>query len=72
MATPQLKTYFKKFKSDHLGQIQLTGIVNIRNFDTVNLRTSGYGRGRGPKLSPVSVSGTRSKGPVYARDAALV
>ena len=42
MATPQLKTYFKKFKSDHLGQIQLTGIVNIRNFDTVNLEVTNW------------------------------
>ena len=42
MAAPQLKTYFKKFKSDHLGQIQLTGIVNIRNFDTVNLEVTNW------------------------------
>src|SRR5215510_3085430 len=38
MATPQLKTYFKKFKSDQFGQIQLTGILNIKPFDKVNLK----------------------------------
>jgi hypothetical protein len=37
MATPQLKTYFKKFTSDQHGQIQLTGILNIKPFDKVNL-----------------------------------
>jgi hypothetical protein len=37
MATPQLKTYFKKVTSDQFGQIQLTGILNIKPFDKVNL-----------------------------------
>ena len=37
MATPQLKTYLKKFKSDQLGQIQITGILNIKPFHKVNL-----------------------------------
>ena len=37
MATPQLKTYFKKFKSDQFGQIQMTGILNIKPFHKVNL-----------------------------------
>jgi hypothetical protein len=37
MATPQLKTYFKKFKSDQLGRIQMTGILNIKPFNKVNL-----------------------------------
>jgi hypothetical protein len=42
MATPQLKTFFKKFRTDHLGQIQLTGILNIRPFDFVNLEILNY------------------------------
>jgi len=37
VATPQLKTYFKKFTSDKFGQIQLTDILNIKPFDRVNL-----------------------------------
>jgi hypothetical protein len=37
MATPQLKTYFKKFKSDPHGQVQMTGILNIKSFAKVNL-----------------------------------
>lgn len=37
MATPQVKTYFKKFASDQHGQIQLTGILNIKPFDKVDL-----------------------------------
>lgn len=37
MAAPVLKTYFKKFKSDQLGQIQLTGILDIKPYATVNL-----------------------------------
>ncbi|MGH9896764.1 MAG: hypothetical protein ACREA0_33140 [bacterium] len=42
MAAPQLKTYFKKFKSDQFGQIAMTGILNIRNFDTVNLQITNF------------------------------
>jgi hypothetical protein len=37
MATPQLKTYFKTFKTDHLGQIVLTGILDVQAFDKVSL-----------------------------------
>lgn len=37
MATPQLKTYFQTYRTDHLGQIELTGILNIRVFDRVSL-----------------------------------
>lgn len=42
MATPQLKTYFKKFKSDQHGQIQLTGILDIKGFRAVNLEVLNF------------------------------
>jgi hypothetical protein len=34
---PELKTYFQTFKSDHLGQIFLTGILDIKNFNKVSV-----------------------------------
>jgi len=37
MATPTLITYFKTFKTDPLGQIFMTGIVNIEAFNKVNV-----------------------------------
>lgn len=37
MAAPQLTTYFKPFKTDALGQISVTGIVNVEAFEKVNL-----------------------------------
>jgi len=37
MATPQVKTYFQKFTSDQFGQIQVTGILDVKAFKTVNL-----------------------------------
>jgi hypothetical protein len=37
MATPELKTYFQTFKTDNLGQIFLTGILNVTAFTKVNL-----------------------------------
>ena len=37
MATPVLKTYFQTFKTDHLGQIFMTGILNVETFDSVHL-----------------------------------
>jgi len=37
MAAPQLNTYFKTFKTDHLGQIFMSGILNIEAFNKVNV-----------------------------------
>ena len=37
MATPQLKTYFKTFKTDHLGQIFMTGILDVTDFNRASL-----------------------------------
>ncbi|MFI5353565.1 MAG: hypothetical protein ACHQZS_11440 [Candidatus Binatales bacterium] len=37
MAAPLLHTYFKTFKTDPLGQISLTGILNVENYSKVNL-----------------------------------
>jgi hypothetical protein len=37
MATPQLKTYFQTFKTDNLGQIFMTGILNVSKFSHVNV-----------------------------------
>jgi hypothetical protein len=37
MATPELKTYFQTFKTDNLGQIFLTGILDVTAFTKVNL-----------------------------------
>ena len=34
---PELKTYFQTFKTDHLGQIFLTGILDVKNFDKVSV-----------------------------------
>ena len=36
MAAPLLKTYFKTFKTDALGQIFMTGILDVKNFNKVN------------------------------------
>ena len=36
MATPQVLKYFKTFTTDQLGQIQLTDIVDIKDFSKVN------------------------------------
>jgi hypothetical protein len=36
-AQPELKTYFKTFKTDHLGQIFLTDILNVQDFDKVSV-----------------------------------
>jgi len=37
MPTPQLKTYFQTFKTDNLGQIFMTGILDVQQFNKVNL-----------------------------------
>ena len=37
MAVPKLTTYFKSFTTDALGQIFMTGIVNVRLYSQVNL-----------------------------------
>ena len=37
MATPVLQTYFQTFKTDNLGQIFLTGILNVQKFNSINL-----------------------------------
>jgi hypothetical protein len=34
---PELKTYFQTFKTDHLGQIFLTGILDVKNFNKVSV-----------------------------------
>jgi hypothetical protein len=34
---PELKTYFKTFKTDHLGQIFLTGILDVKEFNKVSV-----------------------------------
>jgi hypothetical protein len=37
MPAPQLNTYFQTFKTDDLGQIFLTGILNVETYSKVNL-----------------------------------
>jgi len=37
MATPELKTCFQTFKTDALGQIFLTGILNVEAYGKVNI-----------------------------------
>lgn len=37
MAAPLLKTYFQTFKTDHLGQIFMTGILNVADYNKVNV-----------------------------------
>ena len=37
MAAPQLKTYFQTLKTDHLGQIFMTGILNVEAYSKVNV-----------------------------------
>jgi hypothetical protein len=37
MATPVLKTYFQTFKTDHLGQIFMTGPLNVEAFSKINV-----------------------------------
>ena len=37
MSTPVLHTYFQTFKTDKLGQIFLTGILDVRKFNSVNV-----------------------------------
>jgi hypothetical protein len=37
MTTPTLHTYFKTIKTDPLGQIFLTGILDVQGFDKVNV-----------------------------------
>jgi len=36
MAQPELKTYFQTFKTDHLGNIFLTGILDVKLFNKVS------------------------------------
>jgi hypothetical protein len=37
MATPIIQNYFQTFTTDKLGQIFMTGILNVEVFDKVNL-----------------------------------
>jgi hypothetical protein len=37
MATPILKTYFQNYKTDHLGQIFLTGTLSVEEFNSINV-----------------------------------
>jgi hypothetical protein len=34
---PELKTYFQTFKTDNLGQIFLTGVLDVKNFNKVSV-----------------------------------
>jgi hypothetical protein len=37
MATPTLETYFQSFKTDNLGQIFLTGILDVQAYNSIDL-----------------------------------
>jgi len=37
MAAPKLNTYFQTFKTDALGQIFMTGILNVEAYNKVNI-----------------------------------
>lgn len=37
MATPQLHTYFNSLKTDKLGQIFLTGILNVEAYNSIDV-----------------------------------
>ena len=37
MAAPVLKTYFQSFKTDNLGQVSLTGILNVEEYNSINV-----------------------------------
>jgi hypothetical protein len=37
MAAPVLKTYFQSYKTDNLGQIFLTGILNVEAYNSINV-----------------------------------
>jgi hypothetical protein len=37
MATPVLKKYFQSYTTDNLGQIFLTGILNVKSYNTINV-----------------------------------
>lgn len=37
VAQPELKTYFQTFKTDQLGQIFLTGILDVKSFNKVSV-----------------------------------
>lgn len=37
MPAPLLKTYFQTFKTDHLGQIFMTGILDVADYSKVNV-----------------------------------
>jgi hypothetical protein len=41
-SAPQLNTYFQTFHSDQFGNIDLTGILDIKNFNTVNLEIDNF------------------------------
>jgi hypothetical protein len=36
MATPQFTTYFKTFKTDSDGRIDLTGILNVQDYNSID------------------------------------
>jgi len=36
MVTPVLHTYFQTFKTDNLGQISMTGILDVKDYNKVN------------------------------------
>jgi hypothetical protein len=40
MAVPVLKTYFKSYLTDNLGQIDLTGILNVKPYNSINVELS--------------------------------
>jgi hypothetical protein len=37
MAAPKLTTYFQSYTTDNLGQIFLTGILNIEEYNSINV-----------------------------------
>jgi hypothetical protein len=37
MAAPVLHSYFQTFKTDNLGQIFLTGILDVKHFNSINV-----------------------------------
>jgi hypothetical protein len=51
MATPELKTYSQSFDTGPLGQIFLTGILNVEAFSKVNLQVI-----QSPKYFPTNMT----------------
>ena len=68
MAAPQLHTYFNTYTTDHLGQIFLSGILNVEAHNKVNVEINQWPQASTPITMTVNCTMGKISGPTLAQN----